>query len=63
MQIRSMKEIEGITFLKTDSSRHALAIMAANFYDNPSEKLTLVGITGTNGKRMSRTNSAQTISW
>ena len=36
--------------IKAESSRHALAIMAANFYDNPSEKLTLVGITGTNGK-------------
>ena len=36
--------------VKTESARHALAIMAANFYDNPSRKLTLVGITGTNGK-------------
>lgn len=36
--------------VKVGSSRHALAIMAANFYDNPSRKLTLVGITGTNGK-------------
>ena len=33
-----------------ESSRYALAIAAANFYDNPSHKLTLVGITGTNGK-------------
>lgn len=39
-----------IVLVKADSSRHALAIMAANFYDNPSHKLTLVGITGTNGK-------------
>ena len=39
-----------VTLVKADSSRHALAIIAANFYDNPSEKLTLVGITGTNGK-------------
>ena len=39
-----------ITLVKAESSRHALAIIAANFYDNPSEKLTLVGITGTNGK-------------
>lgn len=39
-----------ITLVQVESSRHALAIMAANFYDNPSEKLTLVGITGTNGK-------------
>ena len=41
---------EGITLVQAGSSRHALAIIAANFYDNPSEKLTLVGITGTNGK-------------
>ena len=39
-----------ITVVMVESSRHALAIIAANFYDNPSEKLTLVGITGTNGK-------------
>ena len=42
--------LDGITLIKAESSRYALAIMAANFYDNPSEKLTLVGITGTNGK-------------
>ena len=41
---------EGIVFVKMESARYSLAIMAANFYDNPSEKLTLVGITGTNGK-------------
>ena len=28
----------------------ALAALAATLYDNPSEELTLVGITGTNGK-------------
>ncbi len=39
-----------VTLVKAESSRHALAVIAANFYDNPSEKLTLVGITGTNGK-------------
>ena len=42
--------VEGITLVKVESSRYALAIAAANFYDNPSRKLTLVGITGTNGK-------------
>lgn len=41
---------EDVTLVQVESSRHALAIIAANFYDNPSEKLTLVGITGTNGK-------------
>ena len=48
-QIGAM-DLEGVTLVEAESSRHALAIMAANFYDNPSEKLTLVGITGTNGK-------------
>jgi UDP-N-acetylmuramoyl-L-alanyl-D-glutamate--2,6-diaminopimelate ligase len=42
--------LDGIVLIKAESSRHALAMMAANFYDNPSHKLTLVGITGTNGK-------------
>ena len=46
----SAMALEGVALIKVDSSRKALAIMAANFYDNPSEKLTLVGITGTNGK-------------
>ena len=41
---------ETVTFVQVKSSRYALAIAAANFYDNPSRKLTLVGITGTNGK-------------
>jgi UDP-N-acetylmuramoyl-L-alanyl-D-glutamate--2,6-diaminopimelate ligase len=43
-------DMEGVYAVKTESARHALAMIAANFYDNPSEKLTLVGITGTNGK-------------
>ena len=40
----------GTAFVRVRSSRYATAIIAANFYDNPSRKLTLVGITGTNGK-------------
>ena len=43
-------ESKGIALIKSESARYALAIIAANFYDNPSRKLTLVGITGTNGK-------------
>lgn len=42
--------LDGISMIKVESSRKALAIIASNFYGNPSEKLTLVGITGTNGK-------------
>lgn len=41
---------KGIALIRVESSRHALAIIASNFYGHPSEKLTLVGITGTNGK-------------
>jgi len=41
---------KGITYVHTSNTRLALAIMAANFYDNPSEQLQLVGVTGTNGK-------------
>jgi UDP-N-acetylmuramoyl-L-alanyl-D-glutamate--2,6-diaminopimelate ligase len=44
------KIIEGITYIKVKSSNSALAIIAANFYNNPSSKLKLVGVTGTNGK-------------
>ncbi|MDE7128214.1 MAG: UDP-N-acetylmuramoyl-L-alanyl-D-glutamate--2,6-diaminopimelate ligase [Bacteroidales bacterium] len=45
-----MADRKGVTFIQVRSSRHAIATAAANFYDNPSRKLTLVGITGTNGK-------------
>lgn len=42
--------IDGITYVKVENPNEALAHISANFYDNPSSKLTLVGITGTNGK-------------
>ena len=44
------KFIANITYVKVDDSDMALAIAAANFYDNPSEKLKLIGVSGTNGK-------------
>jgi len=40
----------GITYILVKDTNKAMAFMAANFYNNPSEKLQLVGITGTNGK-------------
>lgn len=42
--------IDGITYLEVDSSSKALAIMASNYYGEPSKNLRLVGVTGTNGK-------------
>ena len=41
---------KGITYIKVKDTNTALAFMAANFFGNPSEKLKLVGVTGTNGK-------------
>jgi UDP-N-acetylmuramoyl-L-alanyl-D-glutamate--2,6-diaminopimelate ligase len=38
------------TYIKVNDSAQALGIVASNFYGNPSSKLKLVGITGTNGK-------------
>ena len=41
---------ENITYIKVLNSSEALGYIACNFYDNPSEKLKLIGVTGTNGK-------------
>lgn len=41
---------EGINYFMVENAAKALGIAAANFYDRPSEKLKLVGVTGTNGK-------------
>ena len=39
-----------VEWIQVPSARSALAELSAAFYRNPSEELTLVGITGTNGK-------------
>jgi UDP-N-acetylmuramoyl-L-alanyl-D-glutamate--2,6-diaminopimelate ligase len=41
---------KGITYIKVNDTNTALAFMAANYFGNPSEKLKLIGVTGTNGK-------------
>jgi UDP-N-acetylmuramoyl-L-alanyl-D-glutamate--2,6-diaminopimelate ligase len=41
---------QGITYVQVNDTNEALAFLSANFYDNPSEKIKLVGVTGTNGK-------------
>ncbi len=41
---------EGVTFVKVENSQIALGRLASAFYGNPSRKLKLVGVTGTNGK-------------
>ncbi len=42
--------VTGVTYIQVKDTNSALAFMANNFYGNPSSKLKLVGITGTNGK-------------
>lgn len=42
--------IDGITYIEVNNSNKALAIIASNYYDSPSDNLKLVGVTGTNGK-------------
>ncbi|MBO0331568.1 UDP-N-acetylmuramoyl-L-alanyl-D-glutamate--2,6-diaminopimelate ligase [[Muricauda] lutisoli] len=42
--------VNGVTYLQVDNCNSALAVIASNFYDNPSKNLKLVGVTGTNGK-------------
>ncbi|MGE0566876.1 MAG: UDP-N-acetylmuramoyl-L-alanyl-D-glutamate--2,6-diaminopimelate ligase [Bacteroidia bacterium] len=39
-----------VTYIKVNNASEALGIIACNFYDNPSRKLKLIGVTGTNGK-------------
>ena len=42
--------VTGVTYIQVKDTNTALAYLAANFYNNPSQNLKLVGITGTNGK-------------
>lgn len=42
--------VEGITYIQVNDTNTALAFMAANYFEDPSAKLKLVGVTGTNGK-------------
>lgn len=48
-QLAELKK-NGVTYIQVGDSALALGIIAENFYDNPSEKLKLVAVTGTNGK-------------
>jgi len=42
--------VDGVTYLVVENAQEAVAIMAHQFYSEPSTKLKLVGVTGTNGK-------------
>ena len=44
------EQAEGVTYIKVVSTEEAVGPVATAFYGNPSMKLKLVGVTGTNGK-------------
>lgn len=46
---------EAVTYVTVKDSAQALGIIASNFYGNPSEKVKLTGVTGTNGKTTTAT--------
>ncbi len=48
--LKKIKIPSGVTVILTANTRVALAVVAANFYDNPSRKFKLIGVTGTKGK-------------
>ncbi len=47
--------MQNIVYVKVKETSYALGLAASNFFDNPSEKLKLVGVTGTNGKTTTAT--------
>lgn len=46
----NIPDLSDSTIIKTSDTSALLASMACNFFENPSKKLKLIGITGTNGK-------------
>ena len=46
---------DGVAYLRVGDSNEAIGRAASNFYDHPSRKLHLVGVTGTNGKTTTAT--------
>ena len=50
-----VKFSDNITVIETDNCAKELGVIADNFYDHPSKKLKIIGITGTNGKTTSAT--------
>ena len=48
--LKGIRIPENVTIIISDDNRKSLAIVASNFYGNPSKKLKVIGVTGTKGK-------------
>ena len=53
VDVNSVDVPKDISVISVADTRKALAIASCNFYDNPSKKLKLIGVTGTKGKTTS----------
>lgn len=49
-EVMPQEKYEGVTYIQVNNTHEAVAYMAHNFYNEPSLKTKLVGVTGTNGK-------------
>ena len=49
-KLKNIKIPDDVTIIATTDTRHGLAIASANYYQNPTKKMKVVGITGTKGK-------------
>ncbi|MEG0593180.1 MAG: UDP-N-acetylmuramoyl-L-alanyl-D-glutamate--2,6-diaminopimelate ligase [Coprobacillus sp.] len=47
---REVEYKEGITYILVEEARYVLALLSCAFFDHPSRKMTVIGITGTKGK-------------
>ncbi len=48
--VTAKKPQENVPYILVESDRLALALLGRNFYGNPAESMTMIGVTGTNGK-------------
>ena len=53
--------VEGYTYIKVESTRTDMAKVAAVFYNNPTKELSVLGVTGTNGKTSITTFLRETL--
>ena len=49
-EVLPKEKVENLTYIQVENTNEAAAIMAHQFYNQPSTKIKLVGVTGTNGK-------------
>jgi UDP-N-acetylmuramoyl-L-alanyl-D-glutamate--2,6-diaminopimelate ligase len=49
-EIIPSKLVHGVTIIQTEETAKTLGLIASAFYDHPSSRLIIVGVTGTNGK-------------